>query len=248
VILRAGGVQLLSICALLGLWTLGAWLANSNLLPDPLSVAKVLAREVADGELPYHLAITLTRVSVTFFIAMTVGTAVGIAMGRSRLTNDLLDPWLIFLLNVPALVIIILAYVWFGLVESAAIFAVALNKIPNVIVTQREGSRALDRDYLEMAEIYRLGRLKTLRYVILPQLAPFLTASARSGLALIWKIVLVVELLGRSNGMGFQLHLFFQLFDVAAILAYSLAFIVVIQIIETTLLQPFERRLNRWRR
>jgi len=248
VILRAGGVQLLSICALLGLWTLGAWLANSNLLPDPLSVAKVLAREVADGELPYHLAITLTRVSVTFFIAMTVGTAVGIAMGRSRLTNDLLDPWLIFLLNVPALVIIILAYVWFGLVESAAIFAVALNKIPNVIVTLREGSRALDRDYLEMAEIYRLGRLKTLRYVILPQLAPFLTASARSGLALIWKIVLVVELLGRSNGMGFQLHLFFQLFDVAAILAYSLAFIVVIQIIETTLLQPFERRLNRWRR
>ena len=246
--LRPSSVQALSICVLVGLWTLGAWLANSSLLPDPLSVARTLVREVADGDLPYHLAVTLTRVAVTFLIAMTVGTAIGIAMGRSKLTNDLLDPWLIFLLNVPALVTIILAYVWFGLVESAAIFAVSLNKIPNVIVTMREGTRALERDYLEMAEVYRLGRIKTLRYVILPQLAPFLTAAARSGLALIWKIVLVVELLGRSNGMGFQLHLFFQLFDVAAILAYSLAFILVIQIMEITLVQPLERYVNRWRR
>ena len=83
--------------------------------------------------------------------------------------------------------------------------------------------------------------------MILPQLAPFLAASARSGLALIWKIVLVVELLGRSNGVGFQLHLFFQLFDVPSILAYTIAFVIVVQVLELGVLQPWERHVGRWR-
>ncbi|MDH3791666.1 MAG: ABC transporter permease, partial [Rhodospirillales bacterium] len=63
-----------------------------------------------------------------------------------------------------------------------------------------------------------------------------------------WKIVLVVELLGRSNGVGFQVYTFFQLFDVASIFAYTLAFVAVVQVIETAGLQPLEARVNRWRR
>jgi NitT/TauT family transport system permease protein len=73
-------------------------------------------------------------------------------------------------------------------------------------------------------------------------------AAARSGLALIWKIILVVELLGRSDGMGYQLHLFFQLFDVASILAYTIAFIAVIQLLEWLVLKPLDRQFLRWQR
>jgi hypothetical protein len=69
----------------------------------------------------------------------------------------------------------------------------------------------------------------------------------RSGLALVWKIVLVVELLGRGNGVGFQLHLFFQLFDVPSILAYTIAFVAVVQLIEVGVFNPLERHANRWR-
>ena len=72
-------------------------------------------------------------------------------MGRVAARRRLGQPWLVFFLNLPALVTIILAYIWIGLVESAAILAVALNKIPNVVVTVREGARALDRGLLEMA-------------------------------------------------------------------------------------------------
>ena len=140
-----------------------------------------------------------------------------------------------------------MCYIWFGLTEVAAITAVAINKIPNVAVTVREGARAVSADLMQMAEAYRFGRWKTLRHVILPQLNPFFAAAARGGLALVWKIVLVVELLGRSNGVGFQLHLFFQLFDVASLLAYAIAFIIVVQLIELMILQPWERAANRWR-
>ena len=99
-----------------------------------------------------------------------------------------------------------------------------------------------------MAQTFNLSRTVVLRHIILPQLAPYLVATTRSGLSLIWKIVLVVELLGRSSGVGFQLHLFFQLFDIASIFAYTLAFVLVIQVLEYGLLQPLERRITRWRR
>ena len=155
---------------------------------------------------------------------------------------------MVIFLNIPALVTVILCYVWFGLVESAAILAVVINKLPNVVVTIREGARALDQDLLDMARSYRLGRRKTLVQVIWPQLHPFVMAATRSGIAIIWKIVLVVELLGRSNGMGYQLHLFFQLFDVASILAYTIAFVIVIQLIEWFVLKPLDKKALRWRR
>ncbi len=240
---------LLSLAALVLLWQLAASLAaNPRLMPGPAAVAARMWAEAAGGELLHHLGITLARVAGSFAIAMTAGTALGILMGRSRLADSLGQPWLVFFLNLPALVTIILAYIWIGLVESAAILAVALNKIPNVVVTVREGTRALDRGLLEMAEVFRVPRERRLRHVVLPQLYPYLLAAARSGLALIWKIVLVVELLGRSNGVGFQLGTYFQLFDVTAILAYAVAFILVVQVIEWGLLQPLERRSARWRR
>ncbi len=243
-----GVLQGASIVALLVIWHLAALAFESRLLPAPLAVLERLAAGVADGELPYHIGVTLARVAASFLLAMVIGIAIGIAMGRSKLLDRLFDSWLVLFLNIPALVTIVLCYVWFGLIEAAAILAVAINKIPNVVVTLREGTRALDRDYLELAESYRIGWAKTLRHVILPQLTPFIVAAARSGLALIWKIVLVVELLGRSNGVGFQIHLYFQLFDVTSILAYTVAFVVIIQLLELLVLQPLDRRVNRWRR
>ena len=241
-------VQGLSVLILLACWQVAASLAASQSLPGPILVLKAMAVDFGDGELLLHIGATLARVTASFFLAMIIGTAIGIAMGRGSRLDEFFDSWLILFLNVPALVTIVLCYVWFGLTEAAAVLAVSINKIPNVAITMREGARALDRELLDMADCFRIGWKRTMRYVVLPQLYPYVAVSARSGLALIWKIVLVVELLGRGNGVGFQLGVFFQLFDVTGILAYSLAFIVVIQGIEHGLLQPIERRVTAWKR
>jgi len=238
----------LSILAFLAVWQGVAVYLNSHTLPSPETVAKVLWQSCVSGELPFHLGVTLLRLVVSFSIAMLLGCAIGIVLGRNKKLDAFFDNWLVIFLNIPALVTIILCYVWFGLVESAAILAVVINKLPNVIVTIREGTRTLDQDLLDMAHCYHFSRRKTLVHVIWPQLHPFVMGATRSGLALIWKIILVVELLGRSNGMGYQLHLFFQLFDVASILAYTIAFISVIQLLELLILKPLDRKAQRWRR
>ncbi|HIG66183.1 MAG TPA: ABC transporter permease subunit [Methyloprofundus sp.] len=247
-ITRPSILALLSISLFLALWYALAIYLDTLTLPTPLVVAKVLLDEIKNGQLPYHLSKTLYRLLISFGIAMLLGCAIGIALGRYKQLDYFFDNWLIIFLNIPALVTIILCYVWFGLVESAAILAVVINKLPNVIVTIREGTRALESELLDMAKCYRFSKTKTLRHVIWPQLHPFVMAATRSGLALIWKIVLVVEMLGRSNGMGYQLHLFFQLFDVASILAYTIAFVTLIQAIELLILKPLDSKAQRWRR
>lgn len=241
------GWRVLSLVALIAIWEVAAVLAHSGTLPGPLAVARFIGAEAASGDLARHLGITLARVVAAFVVAMAIGTAVGVAMGRSAAVDRVADTWLIVLLNTPALVITVLAYVWFGLNEAAAIGAVAVNKIPNVVVTMREGARAMDPKLDEVARVYRLGWIDAARHVVLPQLAPYLAASARSGIALIWKIVLLVELLGRSNGVGYAIHLYFQLFDVTAILGYSVAFASVMLLVEYGLVQPVERHASRWR-
>lgn len=190
---------------------------------------------------------TLSRVAISFTAAMLIGVAMGIVMGRSKSWDRLLDAFLILALNIPALVTIILCYIWFGLSELAAVIAVTVNKIPMVATSLREGARAVDKNLLQVARVYRLSRRDTFFKVYLPQLTPYLFGSARNGLAIIWKIVLVVELLGRSNGVGFQISGFFHFFDIAGILAYTLAFALVVFGIEALLFRPLETYLNRWR-
>jgi NitT/TauT family transport system permease protein len=232
---------------LLALWALLSVSLDSRYLPTPYAVFVSFEDACLNGELPFNVSVTLARVAISFVLAMVIGSSIGITLGRNPGLNRFFDGWLILFLNVPALVTIILCYIWFGLNEVTAILAVVVNKVPNVAITMREGARAISTEIQEVAQVFRFSRWKTLRHVIIPQLNPFFAAAARSGLALVWKIVLVVELLGRSNGVGFQLHLQFQLFDVAAILAYSISFIIVVQLIELLILQPWERHINRWR-
>ncbi len=240
-------LRLISLLVFVLLWQVAAIVLDSATLPAPLAVFGRVVDETVSLALPTHLAITLSRVVISFAAAMVIGTAIGIAMGRWRRLDVFLDGWLVLGLNIPALVTIILCYVWFGLNDWAAILAVAINKIPTVVVTVREGARAIDSRLMQVAHAYRLSRWTTFSRVYLPQLYPYLMAAARTGLSLIWKIVLVVELLGRSNGIGFQLNVFFQFFDIGGILAYTLVFATIVLLVEALLMRPLERRLTGWR-
>jgi NitT/TauT family transport system permease protein len=240
-------LRLLSFVLFLAIWWIAALFVGGAKLPAPSAVLQAMIAEARSGALFLHLGATLARVALAFVLAMSLGSAIGYVMGRVKLADRLGDPWLILLLNLPALVVIVLAYIWAGLTEAAAIAAIAINKLPTAVVTLREGTRALDRSLDEMARVFAMPRWRAFRHVVLPQLAPYIAAAARSGLSLVWKIVLVAELLGRPNGVGFEIGVAFQLFDTPRLLAYSLTFAAVVLVIETALVQPFEARASRWR-
>lgn len=240
-------LELISLLLLLGAWQVLAMLFPARLFPTPVAVAIQLWQHLTEGKLLADLGKTLTRAAIAFFVAMILGTAIGIAFGRSRTLDRLFSSWVVIGLNLPAIVIAIMLYIWLGLTEFALILAVVLNKLPLVITTIREGVRSFSPDYDDLARAYRFSFWRRLTFVTAPQLTPFVLAAARTGLSLIWKIVLVFEVLGSDGGVGFRISTFFQFFDIKGILSYTTAFILVVFVFEYLILRPLERYILRWR-
>ena len=239
--------KFLSIFLFIIIWQSIAIIAYSEVFPSVVDILKSFFEHLLHKDLIYHTGITLKRVFIAFFIAMAIGIFLGIVMGLSSKIDSLLDIFLIISLNMPALVTIIICYIWFGLTDFSAILAVIINKVPIIIVNIREGVKNIDKKYLDLAQIYDISQKDIISKIYLPQIYPYIMATTRLTISLIWKIVLVVELLGRSDGVGFQIALFFQDFDITSIFAYSFAFIFIVILIENIFLNPLEKRMRRGR-
>ena len=239
--------KFLSIFLFIIIWQSVAIIANSDVFPSVVDILKSFFEHLLHKDLIYHTGITLQRVFIAFIIAMIIGVLFGIIMGLFPKVDSLLDIFLIIGLNMPALVTIIICYIWFGLTDFSAILAVIINKVPIIIVNIREGIKSMDKKYLDLAKIYEIPKKDIIRKIYLPQIYPYIMATTRLTISLVWKIVLVVELLGRSDGVGFQIALFFQDFDITSIFAYSFAFIFIVILIEKILLNPLEIKMRRWR-
>jgi len=218
-----------------------------RLFPSPIDVAAELWRLGSAGPLLPDLGKTLLRATTAFAIAMVLGTALGILLGRHHAIDRLFSGWLLTGLNLPAIVVAIVLYIWLGLSDFALILAVIVNKVPLVIATIREGVRSFSGDLDELGTVFRMSAWRRLRLIFVPQLMPYVLAAARTGLSLIWKIVLVFEVLGSDGGIGYRVAIQFQFFDVTGILAYTASFILVVLAFEYGVLRPTERRLLQWR-
>ncbi len=238
----------LSFLSIILIWTLLSFFVEHRLFASPLNVLNDIWYHLSKGELIDDTLITLARAGTSFFIAMILGSIIGYLLARFKKLDYFFDSWVIVGLNIPAIVLVILFYIWLGLNEIALISAVVLNKIPIVIVNIREGTRSMDKSYFQIAKVYQLSNFQIWRKIILPQLYPYLMTSARTGLSLIWKIVLVFELLGRGSGIGFQLQVFFSFFDISSLLAYSIFFMSVILLIENYIMIPIEKKATHWRK
>ena len=230
------------------LWQVLASLFPSRLFPSPIDVAGHIWVLATTDKLVADFAKTLWRSAVAFVLSMIIGSAIGIALGRIRWLDRLFAGWVVVGLNLPSIVIAIVLYIWLGLSEFSLILAVMCNKIPLVVTTIREGVKSFSRDYDELADAFRMPFARRLRLILLPQLMPFVLAAARTGLSLIWKIVLVFEVLGSDGGVGFRINVFFQFFDMEGILAYTVVFIAIVVVIEYGIMRPLEQRVSGWRR
>lgn len=237
----------LSFVVFLAVWgVLAAW-TSSDKLPGPWSVGAFILEDCLHGDMLFNIGMTLWRATLSFALAMALGCGLGFVFGRSETLNELFMPWVLVLMNTPVLVIAVLCFIWFRISEPAAVLAVVLAKFPNNTVILRDGVRSFDPGFDDVARIYGFPFGRRLRHIYLPQAMPFVIAAARSGIGIVWKIVLVVELFGLSSGVGFQISKYFGLFAVKEIIGYSVAFSLVMLAVEFLILQPLDDYARRWR-
>jgi NitT/TauT family transport system permease protein len=237
------GWRLASVAGAIAIWWLISLAMPANLLPDPWVSAVTLAKNFTEGDVLPHLAITLGRVAGGLALAMAIGVPVGILMGINARAEKILDIWVMVALTVPSLCYAIICFILLGLNEAATVVAIGLTAAPSVAINLWEGVKTIDFKLVEMARIFETGRPSILARVLMPQVLPYIMASVRMGLGIVWKIAVLVELIGRPNGVGFKLFYWYQLADMAQVLAWTLLFTLVMLAIELGILKLVEQRL-----
>jgi NitT/TauT family transport system permease protein len=239
----------IAFCVLAALgWEWMARSLHSPLVPDLREINEELQRIVFSGDAFRQIGITLQRIAGGFLLAAIAALVFGIASARSRWVTDFIEPALILGLTVPGLVWALLCVIWFGAGITTPVVAIALGVAPALTVSIAQGVRAVNPELVEMTHVFRFSSFARLRYLWIPAITPFLMSGARLGFSLAWKVVVLVEIFGLSNGVGYQLNSTFSSQNVGGMLAWTIAFGITMAIIEYGLFKVIERRLMRWRR
>ncbi len=241
------GLKLLAIVVLLAFWQLLSLFYPPTFLPGPALTLGRLLELVGSGEFFRQAIPTVLRVSVGFALALLAGTVVGIAMGARRSLESFFEAYILVGLTVPGLAWAVLALMWFGITEVAPVFAIFVVVTPMLAVNIWQGTKAIERELVEMAQAFRVGRRKVIADIVLPHLLPYLLAGSRFGFALGWKVVVLSEMFGLSSGIGYMINRSFSLYSMRNVLAWVIGFTVVMGLFEYGVLRPLERYLLRWR-
>lgn len=216
-------------------------------LPGPVELLDRMIVIYGDPASYVVVGRTLYRIFEGFVVSMLIGTVLGLLMGLRRGIETFFDSWVMVLLTIPAVCWAFLSVLWFGISDIVPVLTIVLIVSPFVVMNVWEGTKAVEKDLIGMAQVFKADWTLVLRKVIVPQLMPYMFSSLRIALSLSWKIVLVAEAFGAGNGVGQELINWFQDARVDMMLAWGVSFMVVMVLIDVVIFRFWERRVFVWR-
>jgi len=194
-----------------------------------------------------QFAISIARLTIGFFVAMIVGTVIGLAMGLSKAVDAFFHDWVMAILAMPALVWALFLGLAFGFGHEAPILAVILSGIPFVIINVREGVRNTPKELFDMARAFDVPQNKITRHVLLPSLMPFFFAAIRYAYAIGWKGLVIAEVFGSDRGMGWTIKFWYDAHRAHGVIGYALFFIIFALALEKLVFDPLADKAFKWR-
>jgi NitT/TauT family transport system permease protein len=245
-------LRILSIVSFLLLWWLGSLLSSPEILPGPVAIGRTILTNFVtpgpeDKTAAFHIGITVARILVTFTIAMLAGIAVGLVIGlrrRVELTVGYLIP---VALTIPTLLAVFLCVIWFGYSEAGGLLAVIMTVTPFVTVNMLAGTKAIDKELVDMAHAFKANRSLLIRKVLIWQLMPYIFSAFRYAFGMTWKIVALAETFGLKYGIGYMFTFWFEQFNMVQVMAWITLFVALMLLLEHGVIARLEERVFAWR-
>ncbi len=237
----------LTVVGCLVFWQAISLLFLEVFLPGPLVLLDRMITVYGDPASFLVVWKTLVRIFQGLVICMIIGTALGLAMGLERNIEAFFDSWIMVLLTFPAVCWAFLSVLWFGLSDIGPILTVVLIVFPFVTMNIWEGTKAVEKELVDMATVYKANRYLMVRKVLIPQLMPFIFSALRIALSLSWKIVLVGEAFGVGSGVGQKLIYWFEDTRVDMMLAWGVSFMIFMVAVDLVVFRLWEKRTFAWR-
>ncbi|NYE24498.1 ABC transporter permease [Pigmentiphaga litoralis] len=236
---------LLMVIAIWGMASLGT---EPFVLPSPLRVWHAFVALIANGMFFADLSITLYRVVVGFVLAAIVGTVLGMVLGSNKTLADFFEPVLAVMNTVSSAIWAIFAIIWFGISNATTIFVVFMTAMPLVLTNVWQGTQTVNSEYIDLAKTFRMSRAKVLRMIYMPSILPYFFSGARLAFGFGWRVSLIAETLGSSNGIGYRLRQAADLVQTDQVFAWTVTLVSMMVVLELLILKPLENHLFRWKR
>jgi NitT/TauT family transport system permease protein len=220
---------------------------NPVIIASPAATLSALGELASSGVLFTQLLVTLERLVLGLLIGGALGLGLGVLAGLSPQVRSFLEPFRWVGMTIPAVVVALVAMLWFGLGNRQVIFLVAVIISPTIYVNVVEGIRAIDSRLVEMAHVYRLPRRLMLTEVYLPGIGSPLVAGLTLATGIGVRAVILGEVLGAQNGVGHGFQRALSFLNTPELFAWVLVALGLMAALDFCVLRPTRRRVLRWK-
>ncbi len=240
--------RLASPLLILAVWQLASatGAVSPQTLASPWRILGTASTLAADGTLPHNLMVSLARAGLGLAIAVAAGTLLALLAGLSRIGEDAIDAPMQMMRTLPALALVPLFILWFGIGELPKIALVALGAVFPIYLNLFKGIRAVDPKLLEMGATLGLSRAQTIRHIVLPSALPDLLVGLRLAVGISWLMLVVAEQVNANSGIG---HMMMDAEDFLRtdIILVGLLIYAGLGLVSDQMVRVLERRLLVWR-
>ena len=215
---------------LAALWQIAAFNFPSYLFPPLTDIARRTLEIFVDWGQFVQVLATVGRILAGLGGAFVLGGILAVLMARSAAVDRFFAPILNFFQGIPALSWVVFAIIWFHGIEFRIFFIMVVTSLPAFTFQVLDALRGMSKDLFEMVLAFRPTRRKLFRAMILPAILPDIMTAWKVNLGNASRVVVVAELVGATGGVGYELLMQQQQFDMAGALAWTLQLVFFVLI------------------
>ena len=241
-------IRIISIALVLGIWQLIASeiINNELIVPTPTGVVAGFVYLVSNNILQPPLADTLWTFAVGFTISVLIGIPVGALMARSRIIENLADPWVNALYTTPYVALVPLFIIWLHTGFNTRVTVVILAVIFVVIINSFQGFKNANKSLVETGRSFGFSGMPLYTKVVIPSTLPYIIAGLRLGIGRGLIGAIVAEEFLQLVGLGYLIPFYASFFQVGKVMAIVIT-IGLIGMGLTEILKYVERKVSVWR-
>ncbi len=245
---RQGLYLWLGILATLAVWQILSMVFPQIIIASPQATFAAFGKLAVDGALWIQLGYSLSRLLIGLAIGCAAGLALGILAGIYYPLRLFLEPARWVVMTVPAIIISVLALLWFGLGSKQVIFMTAAITLPITYVNTVEGIRAIDTNILEMAEVFKVSSYLKLTEIYLPGIGSAVMAGLTLAAGVGVRAMILAEFMGARDGIGHSLFISWTFLDTPALFAWILLAFALLGLVELGFVRPVRSYFMRWKK
>lgn len=232
---------------LLAGWQLLSVFMHDLIISSPSEAITSLYDLIVDARFNEHFFPSLKRITLGIFMGSAAGFGLGVVAGLNNNIRYLLEPLRWLLMSIPPIILVVLGMLWFGMGSTMVVFIISIVIAPVVYISTCKGIEMVDTSLVEMTRIYGFSFLMRLRHLYLPAIIGPLSAALVIITGSAARMVVMAELLGANNGIGFAIGDARSNLEIPELFAWVVSVIAIVAMFEFVFLKPLQSHFSKWK-